>query len=61
VSRACTHEVAWESIVRMRDLAHHYHRRDLTVVRATVDDHLGPLSIAVDALLAQLNGAADEV
>lgn len=49
-------EVSWQSIVRMRDLlSHHYHRRDLAVIRATVDDHLGPLSAAVEALLTTID------
>ncbi|WP_051681748.1 DUF86 domain-containing protein [Cellulomonas sp. HZM] len=45
-------DVPWSSIARMRDLVtHHYHRRDLTVIRATVDGHLESLRSAVVELL----------
>ncbi|WP_158615069.1 DUF86 domain-containing protein [Cellulomonas sp. PhB150] len=37
-------DVSWSDIARMRDLlTHHYHRRDVAVVRATVDGHLDAL------------------
>ena len=53
---AASPDVPWTRVVRMRDpLSHHYHRRNLTVIRATVDEHLDPLRVAVERLLATLD------
>ncbi|WP_448630634.1 HepT-like ribonuclease domain-containing protein [Cellulomonas soli] len=54
VTAACP-DVPWTRVVRMRDLlSHHYHQRNLAVIRATVDDHLDPLGVAVEQLLTTL-------
>jgi len=47
-------DVPWSSIARMRDVvAHHYHRRNVVVIRATVDEHLDRLYAAVEWLLRE--------
>ena len=46
-------DVPWSRIARMRDLlTHRYHRRDIQVIRATVDEHLEPLRLACEAIVA---------
>jgi uncharacterized protein with HEPN domain len=46
-------EVPWPRITRMRDLlTHRYHRRDIGVIRATVDRDLEALRQACEAIVA---------
>ncbi|WP_282948860.1 HepT-like ribonuclease domain-containing protein [Cellulomonas endometrii] len=53
-AREARPEVPWSSIARMRDvITHHYHRRSLAVIRATVDQHLGALDEAARWLLEE--------
>lgn len=47
-------QIPWKAVAGMRDvIAHHYHRRDLRIIRATVDEHLEPLQTACRALIGR--------
>lgn len=46
--------IPWQQVARMRDLAHRYFMTEVEIIRATVDNDLGPFAEAVDRMRASL-------